>query len=96
MEYKDLKSKPQAKEQIRSCSNELGQLAQDGKTRILTGSNTIHFIHPWEKPTPRQATYLRIISELEPYKEGKYRVRFTVDGNRMNYPGVVTTSSTEL
>ena len=63
---------------------------------MLTGSNTIHFIHPSEKSTSHQATYLRIVSELKSHKEGTYRVRFTVGGNRINYPGVVTTPTTEL
>ena len=63
---------------------------------MLTGSNTIHFIHPSEKPISRQATYLRNVSELKPHKEGKYRVRFTVGGNRINYPGIVTIPTAEL
>ena len=63
---------------------------------MLTGSNTFHFIHPSEKTTSRQATYHRIISELKPHREGTYRVRFTVGDNHIDYPGVVTTPTTEL
>ena len=63
---------------------------------MLTGSNTFHFIHPSGKITFRQATYHCIISELKPHRKGKYRVRFTVGGNHINYPGVVTTPTTKL
>ena len=46
LKYIDLNLGPQAKKWILSCPNKLGQLAQGIKPRILTGSNTIHFIHP--------------------------------------------------
>ena len=63
---------------------------------MLTGSNTILFIHPSDKPTNRSATYLRIVCVKKPHKEEKFRVRFTVGGNRINYQGVITTSTAEL
>ena len=96
LEYKDLTLGSQAKKWIRSCSNKLGRLVQSVNRRILTALNTIHFVHPSENPTPRHTTYLRIVSELKPHKEGKYRARFTVGGNCINYLGVVTVPTVEL
>ena len=63
---------------------------------MLTGTNTIHFIHPSDKPIDRKATYLKIVAELKPHKAEKHRVRFTVGGNRIDYPGIVTTSTTKM
>ena len=74
----------------------MGRLAQGVRPHILTGTNTIHFIHPSDKPTDRKATYLKIVAELKPHKAGKHRVRFTVGGNRIDYPGIVTTPTTEM
>ena len=65
-------------------------------THAITGSITIHFIHPSDKPTNRSATYLRIVCVKKPHKEEKFRVRFTGGGNRINYQGVITTSTAEL
>ena len=74
----------------------MGRLAQGVRPHMLTGTNTIHFIHPSNKPTNRKATYLKIVAELKPHKAGKHRVRFTVGGNRIDYPGIVTTPTTEI
>ena len=63
---------------------------------MMTGSNTIHFIHSSQKPANRTATYLRIVSSYRPQKEDPYRIRFTVGGNRIEYPGDVATPTAEL
>ena len=58
---------------------------------MLTGSNTVHFIHPSAKSADRTATYCKIVAELKPHKKEKYRVRLMAGGNRIEHPGVVTT-----
>ena len=63
---------------------------------MLTGSNTIHFIHPLQMPSDRRATYLRLVAELKSNKSEKHRVRSTVGGNRINYPDVVTTPTAKM
>ena len=85
-----------AKEWIRGCSKEIGRLTRGVHLRMMTGSNTIHFIHPSQKPANRTANYLRIVANYRPQKEDPYRIRFTVDGNRIEYPGNVDTPTTEL
>ena len=96
LEYKDLKLGEDSQQWLQGCSNEMGRLAQGVRPHMLTGTNTIHFIHPSDKPTDRKATYLKIVAELKPHKAGKYRVRFTVGGNRIDYPGIVTTPTAEM
>ena len=63
---------------------------------MMTGSNTIHFIHPSQKLANRTATYLRIVANYRPQKKDPYRIRFTVGGNRIEYPGNVSTPTAEL
>ena len=78
MEYKHLKLSSGSKEWIQYCSNKMGRIAKGVRQHMLMGSNTIHFINPYDKPTNRSATYLRIMCEKKPHKEEKFRVRITV------------------
>ena len=63
---------------------------------IKSGSKMIYFIHLCEKPLDKRATHLCIVAELKPHKAETYRVRFTIEGNRIDYKGAVTTTTTEL
>ena len=63
---------------------------------MMTGSNTIHFIPPSQKLADRTATYLRVVANPRPRKEDPFRVRFTVGGNHIDYPGTVATPTAEL
>ena len=63
---------------------------------MITGSNTIYFIHPSQKSANRTATYIRIVASYRLQKEDPYRIRFTVGGNRIEYPGNVSTPTAEL
>ena len=63
---------------------------------MLTGLNTIHFIHPSVKPVDRQVTYCKIVPTLKPHKAEKHRIRLTVDGNRIDSPGLVSTPTAEM
>ena len=96
LEYKYFKLGPAAKLWIRGFSNEVDRLAQGVRPQILTGSNTIHFIHPSAKPVDRQGTYCKIVATLKPHKAEKHRIRLTVGGNRIDYPGLVTTPTAEM
>ena len=96
LDYPQLKLVRNAKEWIGCCSNEIGCLARDVYPRMMTGLNTIHFIHPSQIPANRTVTYLRIVTNYRPQKENSYRIRFTVGGNRIDYPGNIATPVTEL
>ena len=96
LEYKNLKLGPAAKLWIRGFSNEVDRLVQGGRPQILTGSNTIHFIHPSTKPVDRKATYCKIVVTFKPHKVEKHCIRFTVGGNRIDYFGLVTIPTADM
>jgi hypothetical protein len=75
-----------------SFANEFGRLAQGVGNRIK-GTNTIFFIRPYQIPEDRQGdvTYAQICVNYRPQKEEKERTRLTVGGNKINYPGEVST-----
>ena len=91
LEYRHLRVGPNAKEWLQGASNEIGRLAQGLEPNMKTGSNTMHFIHHWEKPADRKATYLRVVAEIKAHKEERCRIRFTVGGDRLDYPGRTAT-----
>ena len=47
----------------------------------------IFFIHPSEIPTHKKVTYGRLVVEIRPLKEEKYRVCITVGGNKLDFCG---------
>ena len=53
LEYPQLNLGKNTKEWIRGCSNEIGRLAREVHPRMMTGSNTIQFIHSSQKPANR-------------------------------------------
>jgi hypothetical protein len=61
-----------------------------------SGTDTIHFIPHTDLPAGRKPTYLRVVAEYKPNKEEKHRVRFTCGGDRIHYPGNVSTETADL
>ena len=75
--------------------HEIGRLAQGLKNSAIKGTNTMFFI-PWEKlPHGRKATYLNIVVDYRPQKSEPERVRWTVGGNLVFYPGIVSTPTAD-
>ena len=54
------------------------------------------FIHYHEKPKDRKATYANFVVDIRPEKEETHRVRLTVGGNLIEYPGNVSTETADL
>jgi hypothetical protein len=81
----------------RSSANEFGRLAQGIGGRIK-GTNTIEFIFQHEVPKGRMkdVTYGQFVCTVRPEKEESNRTRFTVGGDRINYPGAVATPTAEM
>ena len=80
----------------RSTANEYGRLTQG--IRDVEGTDTMFFI-PWTalpKDRRRDVTYYRPVCDIRPKKEEKFRVRITVGGDRVNYPGEVSTPTSDL
>ncbi|KAI2495548.1 Reverse transcriptase (RNA-dependent DNA polymerase) [Fragilaria crotonensis] len=67
-----------------SNADEIGRLAQG--FGAIKGTNTIFFIHPSAMPAGRKATYLRVVSALRPEESQPYRIRWTVGGDKVDYP----------
>jgi hypothetical protein len=70
-------------------------LAQGVGGRI-EGSNTIFFTPRNAVPRGKFITYGRSVVDIRPNKTETHRVRLTVDGNLIQYPGDVSTRSEDL
>ena len=56
----------------------------------------MHFIHAHDKPRGRKTTYLNIVANIRPQKEDPHRIRFTVGGDRLDYPYPTATETAEI
>jgi hypothetical protein len=70
-------------------ANKFGQLANGIRGRIKNPTNTIEFIF---QPTER----MKDVSTVRPDKAESNQTRFTVGGDRINYPGKVATPTAEM
>ena len=77
-----------------SMCNELGRLSQGWK--IHAGNDTIKFIFHKDKPKERRATYVRAVCNIRPQKTKTHRTRLNAGGNLIDYPGEVSTLTSEL
>ena len=82
----------------RSSANEFGRLANGVGGRIKNPTNTIKFIHERDVPTDRRkdVTYGSFVCSVRPEKKEQERTRFTVGGDRINYPGEVATPTADM
>jgi hypothetical protein len=78
-----------------TAANEFGRLVQGVGGRI-EGSNTIFFIPRQAVPKGKIVTYGRFVVYIRPNKSEIHRVRLTVGGNLIQYPGDVSTRSADL
>jgi hypothetical protein len=76
-------------------AHEFGRLAQGVGGRIER-SNTIFFIPRKEIPKGEVVTYGRFVVDIRPTKSEGHRVRITVGGKLIQYPGDVSTRSAYL
>ena len=98
MEYKHLVANPKYRTiWTQAYGKELGRLAQ-GLPNIVDGTDTIKFIHKHDVPTERckDVTYGRLVTSFRPEKEDPYRVRLTVGGNRIHFPGDCGTPTVDM
>jgi hypothetical protein len=96
LSYRQLRLGPDGEAWLQSAANEIGRLAQGVLPHMPHGTDTMHFIAHDALPPGRQATYLRIVAEERPLKAETRRIRFTVGGNRIDYPGKVSTPTADL
>jgi hypothetical protein len=93
-DYAELVACSDGPEWIASSCEEWGRLAQGYKH--VKGTNTIRFISRHDVPLGRKATYLRIVCTDRPQKDQPRRVRHVVGGDRIDYPGDVSTKPTTM
>ena len=81
----------------KSMGKEIGRLAQ-GLDGVVEGTDTLDFITRDEIPQDRwgDVTYARIVCNYRPEKKDPNRVRITVGGNRINYPGDCGTPTADI
>jgi hypothetical protein len=95
-EYCHLLQGPGVPTWTKSFANELGRLSQGVGTRIPSGTKTIWFIRKLQVPSDRKVTYGRIVATIRPQKAEPHRTRLTVGGDRLDYPGAVSTPTAKL
>jgi hypothetical protein len=59
-------------------------------------SDTMFFIPIHDIPKGKKATYLKIVAAYRPEKANPHRIRFTVSGDRIDYPGGVSMKTANL
>ncbi len=76
-----------------SSANEFGRLANGIGSRIKNPTNTIEFIFQHDVPIEwmKDVKYGQFLCTVRPEKADPNRTRFTVGGDRINYPGAVAT-----
>jgi hypothetical protein len=96
LEYRHLRTGPDAPDWIQAAANEIGRLTNGNPPHSTHGSQTMHFIAHTAIPPGRRATYLRIVASIRPQKAEPKRIRFTVGGNLVQYPGKVSTPTADI
>jgi hypothetical protein len=95
-EYRHLLQGPDAPTWTKSFANKLGRLSQGAGTRMPSGTKTIWFLRKHQVPSDRKVTYRRIVATIRPQKAEPHRTRLTVGGDRLGYPGAVSTTTVKL
>ena len=99
LNYRQLLQHPKyTKEWSISSANEFGRLANGVGGRIKNPTKTIRFIKESEIPKIRKkdVTYGSFQCTVRPEKKEPNRTRFTVGGDKINYPGEVATPTAEM
>jgi hypothetical protein len=81
-----------------SSANKFGWLANGVGGRITNPTNTIQFIHQHEVPKEqmKDVTYGQFVCMVQPKKIEPNCTRFTVGGDRINYPDEVATLTADM
>ena len=97
-EYLELSKSSDGAHWIEACATEIGCLCQGrGATSTMTmGTDTMFFIPISKLPKGRKATYIHIVCADRPKKADARHVRFTIGGNQVDYPGIVSTKTADL
>ena len=97
-EYDELSKCSEGAQWIQSNIEEFGRLAQGlgPDSAMPHGTDTIRFIHPDQMPKDRTAAYIRTVCSDRPEKTNPKRVRITIGGDRIDYPGNTSTKTADM
>ena len=97
LEYRDLLKTNMRDQFIQANINEIGRLT-DGRVgnRASIPSHAMAFVHWSELPRGGKATHLRIVADYRSHKPNPNRVRWTAGGDKIHYPGTVSTPTTGM
>jgi hypothetical protein len=97
-EYLELSKCSDGHHWIEACANEIGRLCHGhgADSNMTSGTNTMFFIPIKDMPKGRRATYIQIVCADHPEKVDPQRVRCTVGGHQVDYPGIGTTKTADL
>jgi hypothetical protein len=99
LSYENLIKNPKTRDLwSNAMTKELARLAQ-GIEGLTVGTNTVVYLtHDEIKniPKDRTVTYARTVVDYRPQKADPNRVRITVGGNLITYPGEVTTRTADM
>ncbi len=98
LKYRKLITHPKyRKAWTHSSANECGCLAQ-GVGSQIEGTNTIFFVRKKDIPADqrRDVTYGKFVCEYKPNQTEQEQTRFTVGGDKINYPGNSATPTGNL
>jgi hypothetical protein len=94
LEYHHLLKRPELRPIWENAfTNKLVRLAQG--IRDIEGTDTIEFITAAQVPRARQITYGRLVCDIPPQKKETHRVRLTMGGDIIDYPGETATRNAD-
>ena len=96
LEYRHLIQTDQKAVWQNGFSQELARLGNGRSKDSTPGTNIITWIHRHEIPKHKKPTYTRICTNYRPQKEDPYRVRCTLGGNLIQYPGDKSTPTASI
>ena len=96
LEYRHLIQGPDKYIWVKALANNFGRLAQGVKDRMPTGNSKIFFIHPSKIPAHKKVTYGRLVVDILPLKDEKYRVRITVGCDKLYFCGDASSVAASL
>ena len=79
-----------------SPANNIGRLTQGVGTRMPCGTKTVFYVPKSRVPADCKVNYSRIVATIHTHKTEVNRVRVTVGGDILNYPGGTTISCSRL
>eukprot|EP00804_Cyclotella_cryptica_P002412 CCRYP_004109-RA/>CCRYP_004109-RA protein AED:0.25 eAED:0.31 QI:0/0/0/1/0.33/0.25/4/0/631 len=89
-------SKPKIQHHMEKCIWQRTRSPRPRYPRTVKGTNTIVFIAHNEIPPQRRRHLRTIAANYRPEKDDPYRIRLTVGGNRITYPGDRSTPTADM